>query len=216
MSDRIETLLRESAPRVTREPEVFLAALAVSDEAAATRRVETTRRRRAGIVVATATVFALAGTTAAAAATQSLWWSAPHQVVAEAIPLPGTLTPVTQVSYILAADVAPGVDGDSEAARAAFQLAQQWLADRPVVVAVPAEAQTLPPADQQDAATQGVPAQVALEQRAIAATQDALAAAVAERLPALTAELGDYLSERGSDPALIVIDVTSGVYGVAR
>lgn len=215
MTNDIETLIRETAPRVTRQPEAFLAALGVGEEAAATRTT-TRKRRRTLAVVGAGAVLALAGTTAAAAATQSLWWTAPHEVVAEAQPLTGEVTPVTQVGFILSADYAAGVDGSSAAAQSAFQLAQQWLAEHPVVVPVPSNAQTLTEAEREQAVARGIPPQVALENEAIAVTRDTLTATIAAARDGLESELAAYLTDNGADPALIVVDGESGVYEVGQ
>lgn len=216
MPKNIETLIRDAAPRVTRQPEAFLAALDVGEEAADSVRAATSKRRRTGWTLGAAAVFALGGTNLAAAATQTLWWSAPHEVTAEATPVTDEITPVTTVSYILSAGLAPGVDGETEQAKAAFQLAQQWLADHPVVTAVPEDAQTLTADEAQEYVDRGWPAQTALEQKAIRATQDARDAAIEAGGDALIAELDAYLTEQGADPELIVIDAQDGVYEVGQ
>lgn len=212
----VETLIRDAAPRVTRQPEAFLAALNVSEEAADSLRATTGKRRRVGWTLGAAAVVALGGANVAAAATQTLWWSAPNEVNAEMAPVTDTITPVTTVSYILSAAFAPGVAGDSEEAKAAFQLAQQWLAGRPVVTAVPEGAQTLTADEAQGYIDQGWPAQTALEQKAIQATQDARDGAIKSGNDLLVAELVAYLTEQGVNPALIVIDTQSGVYEVGQ
>lgn len=216
MSNNVETLIRDAAPRVTQQPEVFLAALNVSDEAASSLRTTAGKRRRVGWVVGAATVIALAGTTAAAAATQTLWWSAPHEVTAELAPVADVITPVTTVSYILSADFAPEADVDSAEAKAAFQLAQQWLASHPVVTAVPAEARTLTADEARGYVDQGWPAQTALEQKAILATQAARDAAIESGNDTLVSDLRAFLTEQGANPALIVIDARSGVFEVGQ
>lgn len=216
MPNNVESLIRDAAPRVTQQPEVFLAALNVSDEAASSLDATAGKRRRVGWVVGTATVIALAGTTAAAAATQTLWWTAPHEVTAELAPVTNEVTPVTTVSYILSADFAPEVDVDGAEAKDAFQLAQQWLAGHPVVTAVPAEAQTLTADEAQGYIDQGWPAHTALEQKAIQATQTARDAAIESGNNALESDLRAYLTEQGVAPALIVIDAHNGVFEVGK
>lgn len=216
MLNNVESLIRDAAPRVTYQPEVFLAALNVSDEAAGSLRTTAGKRRRMGWAVGAATVIALAGTTTAAAATQTLWWSAPHEVTAELAPLEVAVTPVTTVSYILSADFAPEADVDSAEAKAAFQVAQQWLAGHPVVTAVPAEARTLTADEAQGSVNQGWPTQIALEKKAIQATQAARNAAIESGNDTLVSDLRAFLTEQGTNPDLIVIDAQSGVFEVGQ
>jgi ABC-type molybdate transport system substrate-binding protein len=216
MSNKVESLIRQAAPRVTQEPELFLAALNVSDEAARSLQAAAGKRRRVRWAVGVAAAVALGGTTAAAAATQTLWWSAPNEVTAELTPATDVVTPVTTVSYILSADFAPDTDPDSTEAKEAFQLAQQWLAGRPVVTVIPADARTLTADEAQGYIDQGWPAQTALEQKAIQATQVARDAAIESGLNALSSDLRAYLTECGVDPALIVIDAQSGVFEVGQ
>jgi hypothetical protein len=163
MPNEIETMIRTSAPRVTLDPDAFLAALDVSDEAAATLRT-VAKRRRFAWVIGGATVVAIAvGTNAAAAATQTLWWSAPHAVTEQMAPVTNSATPVKSVRYVLSAGFASGVDSGSAKAKVAFQLAQDWLVAHPVVVTVPKAAQTLTAGEKSRSAAQGEPAQLTLE-----------------------------------------------------
>jgi hypothetical protein len=214
--NNVESLIRDAAPRVTQQPEVFLAALNVSDEAAGSLGTTAGKRRRVGWTVGAATVIALTGTTAAAAATQTLWWSAPHEVTAVMAPVSDVVTPVMTVSYILSADFAPEADVDSAEAKAAFQLAQQWLAGHPVVTDVPAEARTLTADETQGYVDQGWPAQTALEQKAIQATQAARDATIDSGYDTLVSDLRAFLTEQGANPALIVIDAQTGVFEVGQ
>jgi hypothetical protein len=213
MTNDLEILIGEASPRVTRRPEAFLAALDVSDEAAAITRTTKKHRRSATVIGATA-VLVLAGTTAAAAAAQTLWWTAPHEVVVEAVPITADVSPVTRVGFILSADYAPGVDGSSISAQSAFQLAQRWLAEHPVVVPVPAEAQSLTETERHQAVSAGVPPQSALERKASNATNDARVAAIAAGLDGLVADLTAYLEDNGADPALVIVDAENGVFQV--
>lgn len=206
MPNEIETLIREAAPRVTRQPEAFLAALSVSDEAAEALRLTAGKRRRVGWTVgAAAAVVALGGTGVAVAASQSVWWSAPHQVIAEAVPVSDTVIPAKTASCILEADFALGVDGGSAEANATFQLAQQWLVGHPVVVAVPENAQTLTLDEEQEFVEQGWPAQIALNFKAIRATQGTIDASAAAGHDALVADLSAYLTGQGANPALLIV-----------
>jgi hypothetical protein len=201
---------------VTRHPDAFLAALSVSDEAAAIVGSAAHKRRRAATAIGVAGVVALAGTNAAAAANGTLWWSAPHEIVAEAVPLGDGSAPATSVSVILAADYAGGVDGSSAAARDAFRLAQSWLAEHPIVVEVPSDARTLTEQEEEVADASGIPLQIALEQKAILATEDEVAAAVADAYDDLLAGVGTRLADNGVDASLIVIDPDNGHVEVVR
>ncbi|SMH49023.1 hypothetical protein SAMN06295885_3190 [Rathayibacter oskolensis] len=78
MSKDIQTLISKVAPRITQEPEAFLAALAVSEEASRSGRGRARRLRRLGVTVGAAMLIAAGGTAAAAAVTQSLRWQAPQ------------------------------------------------------------------------------------------------------------------------------------------
>jgi hypothetical protein len=216
MSNDVETLIRSAAPHVTRQPDAFLAALSVSDEAAMTTHSAARKRRHVMTTVGVATVIAFAGTNVAAAATQSLWWSAPNEVVAEATPLGVDVAPVTRVSMILSADYAAGVDGTSPDAQAAFRLAQSWLAERPIVVNVPTEARTLSGGEEESAVEQGIPPQIALEHKAIAATESAVDAAIAETYDELITGLESHLADHGVVPSLVVVDRENGVVEVLR
>ena len=206
MKDDVETLIREGAPRVTTQPEAFLAALNVSNEAAQPIRIIRKRsvpKWAAGGAIA---VIALGGATGAAvAATQGAWWSAPHDVVAEAEPISDVVAPARSVSCILEAEFAEGVDGSSPEAKAAFQLAQQWLVGHPVVAAVPEEARTLTSDEESGFSKQGWPSQIALNFQAIQATQPALDAAAAANHDALVVAISAYLEDQRSDPALITV-----------
>lgn len=216
MQTDLETRIRDAAPRVTAEPEAYLAALRVSDEAADSVRAAARARRRAGWSIGAAAVIAIAGTNIAAAATQTLWWSAPGQIVTEATLVPDEAGTVGTVSFVLAADYADGVDGNTADARAAFQLAQAWLVDHPIVVAVPNDASTLSAEDESDAEAAGIPAALALEQKAIQATQAERDAAIAAGHDALMADLAEYLDAQGADPESIIVGSDGGIFQVAQ
>jgi hypothetical protein len=216
MSNDVEILVRSAAPRVTRQPDAFLAALSVSDEAAGTVESLTRKRRRTATAVGVAAVIALAGTNVAAATTRSLWWSAPHEVVAEAKPLTDDAGTATLVRVILAADYAPGADPGSTAAREAFRLSQSWLAEHPVLVDVPDVARTLTAEEETRAIRRGIPPQVALEHKVIAATERDVNAAVEDAYETLRNGLGAHLADHGIDSSLIVIDRDNGLVEVDR
>lgn len=206
MSKDVEAMIREGAPRVTRQPEAFLATLSVSEEAAGSSRRGPRRPSAvAWAIGAASALVAVGGTGAAVAASQGIWWNAPHDVVAVATPVTDEIVPAMTVSCILEADFAPGVDGAREGGQGAFELAQQWLVGHPVVVAVPIEAQTLTGDEESTFVQQGWPAQIALNFKAIRASQDAVDEAAASGHQTLTAELGRYLTAQGADAALLVV-----------
>lgn len=215
----LETLIRQAAPPVTRDPNAFLAALDVSSQSAVRSRLARRGRRRQlrWTIAASVGVFALGGTTAAAAVagTQNMWWSAPHQVVLEATPEPTDAGPIASVSYILAAEFAAGVDGESADAKRAFELAQGWLVGHPIVVDVPADAQNLTDAEQARSGAEGWQPRTSLTVKAIQASRGAIDAAVADRLESLRDELGVYLRDHGVDPSLVIVVSDGGVFEVA-
>ena len=226
MTNDLETELRDAAPRVTRHPDAFLASLDVSEDSARSVRTTHARRARMGWAIGAVTVVALGGATAAAAATHSLWWASPHNVVAEAVPITGTDAPAKTVSCILEADYAAGVDGSASASTSAFQLAQNWLSERPVVVNVPVSARSL---TEDERATAGATlaadsseieasaaAQIALDFKAIDVTRDAVDAAAEANHDTLVTALDAYLVDNGADPSLIVVGETGGFCEVGR
>lgn len=226
MTTDVETTMRDSAPRVTSHPDVFLAALSVSEESASAVRSTRARRSRMGWAIGAVTVVAVGGTTAAAAATHSLWWSSPHNVVAEAVPITGTDAPAKTVSCILEADYAAGVDGSTPEALSTFQLAQNWLAVRPVVVDVPVDAHTLSVAERETAAATlasdsseyeaAVASQIALDFKAIDSTREAITSAAEADHDSLTGELSTYLLDNGGEPTLVIVGETGGLCEVGR
>jgi hypothetical protein len=211
MTNDIETLIRDAAPRTTSASNTMAAILQVGDEAAAAARSQSRRVRRRWIA-GVASIAALAlGTNAAAAATQTLWWSAPNTVVEPTMPVGGHVLPATEVDEVLSATFAKGVDGNAAAAKSAFRLAQSWLVDHPVVVPVPKSAQTLTAAETQTAAKQNVPTKVALDGKAMTATEDALSTAVAAGHDKLVAGLDAYLTQQGANPRLIAVEAKAGL-----
>ena len=226
MTTDVETTVRDSAPGVTSHPDVFLAALSVSGESASFVRSARARRARMGWAIGAATVVAVGGASAAAAATHSLWWQSPHNVVAEAVPVAGTDAPAKTVSCILEADFADGVDGSASGSLSTFQLAQNWLAERPIVVDVPASAQSLTDEERTTAAATlaadssdheiAVAEQTALDFAAIDSTREAVTSAAEANHDSLVAELTTYLVDNGAEPALIVVGETGGFCEVGR
>lgn len=211
MPNELETMIRSVAPRVTQSPEALFATLQLSDEAAFTAQSRS-KRHRVGWVIGVASFAMLAlGTNAAAAATQTLWWSSPHQAVEQMIPVSGDPKPATSVEYVLSATFAAGADDNSATAKSAFQVAQGWLDEHPVIVAVPEAAQTLTAAEASAARTQNIPRTVALDRKAFLATQPTLNAAVAAAKDTLTSELDVYLVKQGVNPASIVVDAKTGI-----
>lgn len=213
MSNRTEALIRDAAPQVSRTPDVFLAALNVSDEAA---KVARPVRRRKGLAVGAVLtgVLVLSGGAVAVAATQSLWWTAPYEVNSEGNPATDSTEPFSIVRFIPSASYANGVDDDSEEAQRAFRLAQQWLLERPFTAPVPAESQTITEADREQWTAAVMPNSELLRMKATRATSEVIVADVKARGDEVESRLREYLAGQGVDPALIVVDFTAGVFEV--
>lgn len=213
MPNDLETLIREAAPRVTRQPEAALAAVAASDEARDGAQSRRHRRRAKWAVGVAALVVAVGGATGAVAANRTIWWDEPHHVASEGHGLYDPDAPARTVSCILSADYADGVDGSSADAKQAFQLGQDWLIDRPMVIEVPLPAQRLTEGEElqalKDFSSDGKDdpwaLQTALDFKALLATEDARGVAVTTGHDALVTALGAYLIDQGADPALIVV-----------
>lgn len=209
----IETLVRDAAPHASRSPEVFLAALAVSEEAAIAAR-PAHRKRRIAMGVSLAAVLAVSGGAVATAATQSLWWNAPNDVNIEAELATDSLDAFTTVRFIPAAEYADGIGVKTPGAEQAFQLAQTWLADHSFTVDVPPESQTV--TDEDRVALPDTPSSIILQDKAQRASEDLIRADIDARGDHVAADLHDYLASNGVEDGLIVVDFTQGVYEVSR
>ena len=209
----IEALVRDAAPHASRSPEVFLAAVAVSEEAAVTAR-PAHRRKRIAVGVSLAAVLAVSGGAVATADMRSLWWSTPHEVHAEAEPVADGLDAFTTVSFIPAVGYADGVDADTPGAQQAFQAAQTWFTEHPFTADVPPRSQVVTEEDRE--AAPGKPNSIILQDKARLASEDLIRADIGDRGDRVEADLRAHLASNGIEDGLIVVDFVHGVYEVSR